>query len=138
MAIMNSHSATLALPRRLDFEGALSAASALRSLPMVERYCLDFSEIKFAEPFGMLLFATLLRQFRLSNSEARFVAEGYKKKGYAAHMGFFKAFGLKFGKAPGEAPGNTQHVPITFLALEELKCEAIIPSKVTNHVNYLA
>jgi hypothetical protein len=117
--------ATLTLPKRLDLDGALSAAAALRALPAMERYRLDFSEIKFVEPFGMLFFATVLRQFRRCNSMIRFVADGYKQHHYPAHMGFFKAFGLDFGKEPGEAAGNTQYVPITPLAVEELRREAI-------------
>ena len=117
--------ATLTLPKRLDLDGALSAAAALKALPSMERYRLDFSELKFVEPFGMLFFATVLRQFRRSNSKTRFVAEGYKQHHYAAHMGFFKAFGLEFGNNPGEAPGSTQYVPITPLAVAELRREAI-------------
>ena len=117
--------ATLTLPKRLDLDGALSAAAALKVLPAMERYRLDFSEIKFVEPFGMLYFATALRQFRRFNSKTRFVAEGYKQHHYAAHMGFFKAFGLDFGNEPGDAPGNSQYVPITPLAVDELRREAI-------------
>lgn len=122
---MSLPSATLTLPKRLDLEGALCAVSALRGLPAVERYRLDFSDMKFVEPFGMLFFATILRQFRRSNSEARFVADGYKQHNYAAHMGFFKVFGLGFGKEPGEAPGNAQYIPITSLAISDLTREAI-------------
>jgi hypothetical protein len=117
--------ATLTLPKRLDLQGALNAAAALRGLPTNERCRLDFSEIKFVEPFGMLYFATVLRHFRRSNSSIRFVAEGYKQHHYAAHMGFFKAFGLDFGNEPGEAPGSTQYAPITPLAIAELRHEAI-------------
>jgi hypothetical protein len=39
-------------------------------------------------------------------------------------MGFFRTFGLDFGKAPGEAPGGAQYVPITQLTLNELRREA--------------
>lgn len=116
---------TLTLPKRLDLDGALSAVAALKALPAMERYRIDFSEINFVEPFGMLFFATVLRQFRRSNYKIRFLADGYKQHHYAAHMGFFKAFGLDFGKEPGEAPGNAQYVPITPLAVDELRREAI-------------
>lgn len=122
---MSSPSATLILPKRLDLQGAICAVSALRDLPIAEGCRLDFSEMKFVEPFGMLFFATVLRQFRRSNSEVRFVADGYKQHNYAAHMGFFKAFGLDFGKDPGEAPGNAQYIPITSLAIGDLTREAI-------------
>lgn len=115
---------TLTLPKRLDLDGALSAAAALRTMPLMGSYRLNFSEIKFFEPFGMLFFATALRQFRRSNSKIRFVAEGYKQHSYAAHMGFFKAFGLDFGNDPGEALGSAQYVPITPLSVEELRVEA--------------
>lgn len=122
---MSESEVVLTLPQRLDLAGALRAASALRAPPIAERYRLNFTEIQFVEPFGMLFFATVLRRFRRSNSHVKFVADGYKQHSYAGHMGFFQTFGLDYGKAPGEAPGSAQYVPITHLTLDELKREAI-------------
>lgn len=122
---MSDSGTILTLLPRLDLVGTLKAASELRALPEVGRIRLDFSKLQFVEPFGMLFFASVLRQFRRSHAQVRFFADDYKSHPYAAHMGFFQAFGLDFGKSPGEALGSTQYVPITHLTLDELKREAI-------------
>ncbi len=36
-------------------------------------------------------------------------------------MGFFKSFGVDFGKAPGEAPGNERYIPMTLLDVAEIR-----------------
>src|SRR5690554_3868698 len=40
-------------------------------------------------------------------------------------MGFFRAFGLKFGNEPGEAVGSITYLPLTILPVKELQEEAI-------------
>lgn len=114
----------LALPPRLDIQGALKATALLNDLPEANFYRFDFSKLNFVEPFGMLYFAAQLRNFRRANLHCRFKAENYQQLSYAAHMGFFQAFGLNFGKEPGEAPGNAHYVPITCISLKELEREA--------------
>lgn len=121
---MSEGEVTFTLPPRLDLEGSLEATRLLQQVPMAKLYKLDFSKLQFVEPFGMLFFATQLRQFREANPQSRFLAEDYKKHSYAAYMGFFQTFGLNFGNVPGQAPGNSQYAPITCLSLEEFKQEA--------------
>lgn len=123
--MMSTGEAQLKLPQRLDLTGALQTTAALRSLPMAERYKLNFADVRFFEPFGMLFFATILRQFRLANADTKFTADGYKQHSYAAHMGFFQTFGLDFGKVPGEAVGSSQYVPISQLLFDELRRDAL-------------
>lgn len=43
---------------------------------------------------------------------------------YAGHMGFFKAFGLDFGRRPGEAHGSQTYIPITYFDSATLEAEA--------------
>jgi|APLak6261660806_1056025.scaffolds.fasta_scaffold00489_6 hypothetical protein len=117
--------AVLTMPSHLDLQETLNVVSQLVSLPEASRYRLDFSRLKFLEPFGMLHFSSQLRRFRQAHPNSRFNAEHYDHLGYAAHMGFFQAFGLNHGKEPGEASGSQQYVPITRLDLNELRQEAI-------------
>lgn len=121
---MSEAEVVFSLPSRLDIDGAVHAAHSLKNLPEVNLYRLDFSNLKFVEPFGMIYFAIQLRQFRQANPQRKFKAEHYKNHGYAAHMGFFKTFGLDFGNDPGEASGSIQYVPITCLTLSDLEREA--------------
>lgn len=112
------------MPSKLDLTGSINAAVQLDSLPKANSYRLEFSNLKFAEPFGMLYFAAQLRRFRQSHSDSRFKAENYQHLDYAAHMGFFQSFGLNHGKGPGEASGSQQYAPITRLDLKGLAKEA--------------
>jgi hypothetical protein len=113
------------MPSKLDLTGSINAAFQLASLPKANSYRLDFASLKFAEPFGMLYFASHLRSFRKSHDDSRFKAENYQHLGYAAHMGFFQSFGLNHGNEPGEASGSQQYVPITRLDLKKLAMEAL-------------
>lgn len=114
-----------AFPNRLDIEGALIASRQLNDLPTnSESYIFDFSSISFFEPFGMLYFITQLRKFREQYPKSKFSAKNYDRHTYAAHMGFFRAFGLKHGNSPGEAPGSSHYVPISNLDLSNLDNEA--------------
>lgn len=115
----------LTMPSRLDLQGALDVTAKMIGLPETGQYKLDFSKMEFVEPFGMLYFASQLRRFRQMHSSSRFTAEHYQHQGYAAHMGFFQAFGLNHGKVPGEALGSMQYVPITCLDLIELQKRAV-------------
>jgi hypothetical protein len=109
---------------RLDLEGALAASRKLWELPEHTSYLIDFSQLSWIEPFGMLYFARQLRAFVDARKPAKCRVAGHEKHGYAAHMGFFQSFGLNFGKDAGEAPGSTAYIPITELKLRELHVEA--------------
>lgn len=109
---------------RLDLWGAIEAAHALWALPLAQVYVVDFAALDWVEPFGMLFFARQLRAFADKRKPARCRAINHERQGYAAHMGFFQSFGLSFGKAPGEAFGNMQYVPMTGLTIVELQREA--------------
>lgn len=109
---------SLTLGKSLEFAAELAA---IRDPARIE---IDFAPLGYAEPFGMLLAASeldLLRT-RFSAIDQRYV--GFKN-GYLAHMGFFKAFGLDFGKNPGEAEGSMNYLPITLLASDQVKAEAV-------------
>lgn len=109
---------------RLDLEGALKAVQSLRSLPSVAHVIVDFRDLEWVEPFGMLYFGLWLKRIREERKPTRFSAANYQQHGYPAHMGFFQILGLNFGNSPGEASGSNQYVPINSLELDELRREA--------------
>lgn len=110
--------------RRLDLKGALEAAVALYALPKGDCYIVDFDQLEWVEPFGMLYFARQLRAFADSVKPARCRAVHHERHGYAAHMSFFQSFGLSFGSNVGQGTGNDRYIPITSLQIRDLHIEA--------------
>lgn len=92
----------------------------LQAVPEADEYEFDFGSERWFPPFSMVLLAVLLKQFRARLSDANCFAVNFQNHTYAAHMGFFKAFGLEHGNAPGEALGSSTYVPITVVSRSEL------------------
>lgn len=109
---------------RLDLAGAIRCCAELRAVPIADMYLIDFADLEWVEPFGMLYFARQLRSFADKRKPSRCRAINHEKHGYAAHMGFFQSFGLGFGNEPGEALGSTQYLPITELTIEDITRES--------------
>ncbi|WP_421794116.1 hypothetical protein [Hydrocarboniphaga effusa] len=114
----------IALPITLGVREALALSEKLAALPAAEAYVFNFASMGRIEPFGSLIASDVIDRFRRNHPRARFKAKGHEHCGYAAHIGFFKAFGLKFGKAPGEATGSESYLPIDFVDCEELRQRA--------------
>jgi hypothetical protein len=106
---------TATLPRNLGAASVSKFALELHSLPLADEYIFDFGAGRWFPPFSMVLLAMHINRFREERPNAKYIAENYEYHGYAAHMGFFKAFGLEHGKAPGEAMGSSTYVPIQIL-----------------------
>jgi len=109
---------------RLDLEGALSASLELEQLPPADLYTIDFAQLNWVEPFGMLYFARQLRAFGNRRKPARCRAINHERHGYAAYMGFFQAFGLSFGNSSGQAPATDRYIPLTEVLIRNLHIEA--------------
>ena len=109
---------------RLDVEGALSAVRQLYELPKSDFYVIDFARLSWIEPFGMLYFARQLRVFADGRKPGKCRAVNYERHGYAAFMGFFKAFGLAFGNTPGSMAGTDRYIPLTEIVIRDLQVEA--------------
>src|SRR4051794_12966961 len=92
---------------------ALEFGRQLSRLEASSIYEFDFGEVSFVTPGWLITIGDALRRFRETHPEATRKASNYKHLGYAAHVGFFKYFGLKFGMAPSEALGSSTYVPIT-------------------------
>ena len=69
----------------------------------------------------MLVISSEIERCVAAHPEAKFTCKNYQHMGYAAHMGFFKSFGLDFGLSPGEAIGSRKYVPLTYFHSSELK-----------------
>lgn len=112
----------ISVPRRLTLESSVKFACTLRDSPESESYILDFSKVGRIEPFALLFLSSELQRFKSSRKYAKsFSASNFEHCTYAGHMGFFKAFGLDFGKHAGEATGSGTYIPITIFDAEEIK-----------------
>lgn len=119
------------VPQNLSLRNALNFCNRLWDLEHSDEYAFDFVNLGLVEPFTMAYVANEMKRFRESKPESRFTALNHHSKTYAAHMGFFRAFGLKFGNEPGEAGGSSTYLPLTILPVKELQEEA---SKSYDHV----
>lgn len=72
----------------------------------------------------MAYVANEMKRFRESKADVRFTALNYKDHTYAAHMGFFQAFGLTHGNTPGQASGSSTYIPLTLLNVAGIQQEA--------------
>src|SRR4051794_29877751 len=106
MIVESLDSIEIRLPKTLGVHEVLALSEHLSNLPDAKIYAFNFSDWKFGEPFGLLVASDAIDRFRDAHPHSRFRATGYEHCGYAAHMGFFRRFGMKFGKAPGEAAGS--------------------------------
>ena len=114
--------------RRIEVPGSLTAAAVLdfanvlALCPLADQYVVDLRALRHVEPFGMLVCSSVLRRFVDTRKDfgGKFTAVGFAENSYAAHMGLYQAFGLPYGRKPGEASGSTRYLPITRLTTGDL------------------
>lgn len=116
-------------PDSLELLPALQLCSDPRRLGQHDEYFINFSRTRTLTPFGMLLAAAELDRLRRSNNGAQISVGNYGHMGYGAHMGFFQAFGTSIGKAPGEALGSKNYLPITIFRTDALIRSAAISGR---------
>jgi len=112
------------VPKALDYRAALSFATDLGQLAADNEYVFDFEELKWSPPFSLLVVSCAIRRLANRVAPAKVYATNYKNHSYQGHMGFFRAFGLDFGKQPGEATGSKNYLPITMLREQALYASA--------------
>lgn len=100
------------IPPNLTVPNAIKFCSYADNIEHASEYLITLN-LNLVEPFGMLLIAAKIREFRAKHSNSKFKASWSELNSYAAHMGFFKSLGLNQGMKPGEAPGSSTYVPIT-------------------------
>lgn len=118
------HQHVVYVPKGLNLREAIKFASQLRSLPPADEYVFDFEKVRWVPPFSLLYISSEVQRCVDRFSSASFSVSNHQHMTYAAHMGFFKAFRVDFGKAPGEAPGSQTHIPITLFECDQLRQEA--------------
>ncbi|WP_298165306.1 hypothetical protein [Novosphingobium sp.] len=97
----------------------------LASINGVDEVHFDFGKVNFTTPGWMIAVSAALRQFCEEHPEIRRKALNHKKLTYAAHAGFFRSFGLKFGNEVSAAHTSDRFIPISSLIVDEIKDAAI-------------
>lgn len=122
--VSTGDSIEIRLPETLGVLEALALSEQLARLPPAGSYLFHFGDWTFGDPFGLLVASNAIDRFRNNHPRARLRATAYGHCGYAGHMGFFRRFGMPFGKAPGEARGSDTYLPIGFIDCEHLRKQA--------------
>lgn len=115
----------LKIPQNLSLINAINFCNRLWKLEKDNVYEFDFRQLGKVEPFTMAYVANELKRFSSVNL-GTCSAINFEDHSYAAHMGFYKAFGLQHGKEPGEATGSSTYIPLTILKVEDIKKEAAL------------
>jgi len=117
-------SATLRVPESLTPFTVYPFCKALQDQKPTDELIFDFAKTNTVEPFGMLVVASEIERCVAAHPEAKFTCKNYERMPYAAHMGFFKSFGLDFGRKPGEAFGSRNYIPLTYFESSKLRRDA--------------
>lgn len=108
----------------LNTTSALKMAKELSSLEVDEPFMFNTASMTWVRPFGMLIAVSSIKQLRNRFSSIPFhmLCDTTNGVNYAGHMGFFKAVSdkINIGKAPGQAQGNNNYIPITEIDLQLL------------------
>ena len=108
----------------LNLENTIEFVKGLYSLPKSDKYIFDFSAANHFEPISLLYLSSEIRLCRGRHPESEFRASNYKSSTYAAHMGFFQAFGLNFGNYPTtdlSEWNRSTYLPIRILNADEVR-----------------
>ncbi|ADY30039.1 hypothetical protein [Cellulophaga lytica] len=112
------------VPSRLTFQNSIDFVKNLRALEPHKEINFDFTNLVTIDPFSLLLVSSEIQRCRSRLKESKFMATNFEHCSYAAHMGFFQAFGMNFGKKPGEAKGSSTYIPINIYNTQEIKKDA--------------
>jgi hypothetical protein len=112
------------VPQHLYFEETIDFVNSFVNIRSKNNYIFDFEKTSKIDPFSLLYISQELEIFKENNSTSKFHARNFNHLTYPAHMGFFKSFGLDYGKEPGEAKGSTTYSPIQVLSVRDIKNEA--------------
>lgn len=109
----------------LTLDAALNFEKSLNQIVPEEEFIFDFSRMSNFDPLPMLMAGAIIKRYRSQYPEVRFSVTGLDTKGknYAGTMGFFKYISpaLGIGKAPGEAIGSSNYIPITLINVDDLQ-----------------
>lgn len=94
------HQGVVNVPDAGDLGASIRLSADLERYRTLDQVIFDFGQVEFASPGWMLLVAKTLRAFRQRNPAVRCRAVGRSNTAamrYAAHAGFFEAFGFELG-----------------------------------------
>ena len=111
------------MPSNLNFAGGNRAVAKLETLPPADRYILDFSDLRWVEPFPMLQVVSAVQRAISDHPGSKFEARGLTHS-YARYMGFFRELGSSVGPERGRVPNHENYLPINALDLSALRGEA--------------
>jgi len=111
-------------PESLTLWTAFPFCDELQKLRPSDEIAFDFKKTRTVEPFGMLVVSSEIERCMKAHPEAKFTCTGYDHMSYAGHMGFFKSFGVDYGRAPGEAFGGRTYLPLTYFETDVLRRRA--------------
>lgn len=112
------------VPRSLDLSSALSFSVALGNVEQADEFVFDFTSTQYVEPFPLLLVSSEIQRLVTRFEGTKTTCTNFKHMTYPGHMGFFQAFGLDFGKAPGEANGSKRYIPLKIFRCDQLRTSA--------------
>jgi len=121
---MSKKEIKIQIPTNLNLNDSVKFCNKLWRLGDYDKVTFDFNGLTHVEPFTMAYISTELQRFCSTRSQCEYFADNFEHHSYAAHMGFFKAFGLEHGNAPGEARGSNSYIPLTILKVEDLTQKA--------------
>ncbi|MDQ8141070.1 hypothetical protein [Chryseobacterium sp. CFS15] len=109
------------VPQHLYFEETIEFINSFTNIRDERSYIFDFGKTIRIDPFSLLYVSSELEIFKKNNPSSLFHARNFSHLTYPAHMGFFKSFGLNFGKEPGEAKGSNTYSPIEVQYVNDIK-----------------
>lgn len=81
---------------------------------------IDFSTMGRVDPFALLYTSNAIKNLCSANPDIQLNFKNYHSRTYPSNMGFFKSFGLNFGKNIGELSGGKNFLPICKINLEDI------------------
>ncbi|MEQ7536809.1 hypothetical protein [Xanthomonas campestris] len=117
------------VPKTLDLQSALSLSIQLSKIKEATSICIDFAGEGLIEPFAMLMVSSELQRTVSRLGVTDFNCLNHERMSYAAHMGFFHAFGFSTGARRGHPKGNSRHLPVNIYNCETLREQAFDENK---------
>lgn len=108
------------VPSHLIYENTLNFINAFKNLRENRRYIFDFKYLVKIDTLSLLCLSSEIALFKDNNPDSKFSAKNFEHRTYEAHMGFFKSFGLNYGKKPGEANNSINYIPITLFSRKSI------------------
>jgi hypothetical protein len=110
-------------------DNTINFALQLKAMPEADEYAIDFNRVNRIDPFALLFLSSEIERCRSARKTAKFTAKNVSSMRYAAHMGFFKAFGCEYGESPRSTSGGFRYLPITIMNVRVLRSKAQIAAK---------